>query len=900
MKFSSKKKLIVKETASVVSLIIVVSFLVIPISGLILGNLLNPVGGLWNGLYYAEYPEVMVIEGSGHSGTVYRDQYAIPHIFCSSSADLGYIVGYLQAYDRLFSMDMQRRMISGWMASMLGPGSNNLNIQNDKLMRLFGFRRLAEELWNKMQVEAQTDTEIKEIIEVFTAYSAGVNKFIAECLPNKLPLEYVFLGLQPITWSPIDTLTVAKFMSWALCFNDADLDMTVIAEKFGKDIVRELVPEGPFDFEDVVIPNFTHPDNITDGNPIYSQSDLGLKLQDDGTDDSEFLTNIGEQAKMAKNVMNKIDDSIRDMIRYGCSNNWVVNGSLVDSGYPILCGDPHLTLMVPSVWWCMNYVNTSDPNECFYGVSFPGTPMIQIGFTPNVAWSATVTAVDVTDFYYENITHDYTQYWNGSQLRNLHNVTETIYVKGSNPVKYTIFFTKHDYNITDDFWCPIIPTDLSGTFKDYTNISIKSTYMLPDSGILKGFMNLPRAKNVTEYLDALRPYAYPGQNFVFADIQGNIALYPRALYPIRNVTGSQRDSDGHYRGRFILNGSTGQDEWTMYIPFEWVPHKINPDQKFLVSANQRTVNTTEYPYYLGYGFAEVYRANRINMLIRDQIAAGKNFTVEDMKKFQSDVYDVAASVFIPELLKAAEDQYGGNTVGILNDTLEELIWWNSSLNSMQYRMFRNISAPTIFDHWLNDFLNATFADEWIDKGIYETAMFPQIMCLQNLTINDQESHWFNRTDMAGNQTANWTMLHALNDTINDLSSELGNIVSEWNWSKVHVMAIEYLEGLLPVFDYPRYGCDGSARTVNVAVQNSKGEVKLGPSERMIVDFSKLKSQDLYPSVLTIPSGQNGNPASSHYSDLFQLWKNYDYPQALFPRNISAYPTNLITSRVFFR
>ncbi|NHI91585.1 MAG: penicillin acylase family protein [Candidatus Lokiarchaeota archaeon] len=894
------KKLLAKEAGSVTSLILIILVLTIPFLGIGLGDLLNPVGGVWNGMLYAEYPEVMVIDQSGYSGVVYRDELAIPHIFTARSVDLGYIVGYLQAYDRLFSIDMQRRQISGWLSEILGAGTNNANLESDKLMRLFGFRRLATELWNQMLIEAKTDPEMKEIVDVFIAYSAGVNRFIADCLPNKLPLEYVYLGLQPINWHPIDTLTLAKYMSFALCYNDVDLDMTILAEKFGKNVTVELVPNGPYDFEDVVIPNFTHPDNTTDGNP-YQSLDLSLELDSKSlNDDGSFLTAAAEQAIAIKSITNKFDETLKNMITDGCSNNWVVNGSLTDTGYPILCGDPHLPLMVPSIWWCMHAVNTSNPEESFYGVSFPGTPIIQIGFNQKVAWSATVTAVDVTDFYYE--IHNGTHYlWNNSytaEWRPLNKTTEIINVKNSAPVSFDLLCTKHDLNEMDDFWCPIIPSDLSGDFHSLTNISIKSTYMMPNSGILKFFMKMPRAQNVTDYLNALEPYAYPGQNFIFADIAGNIALYPKAFYPIRNATGTQFDDDNNYRGRYIMNGSTGKDEWTGYIPFEWIPHKVNPDQMYLASANQRTVNTTEYPYYMGYAFEEGYRGMRINMLIREKISAAEKISVEDMKDFQHDVYDIAASVFIPELLDAAEQFYGGLTTNLLNDTLEELIWWNNSANSMQYQMFRNLSAPTIFDHWLNDYQNLTFSNEWIDNGIYGEARYPQTMCLQNLTINDKSSKWFNLTGNAG-ENATYIMLKALNETIEDLTKELGNIVSQWNWSRVHIMKIEYLQGFMPAFDYPTYGCDGSRRTLNVAGQNSKGEVKNGPSERMIVDFAKLVSGDLYPALLTIPSGQNGNPASSHYSDIFQYWKNYDYPQSLFPRNISAYPTNLIYSRVYF-
>ncbi|MHA1145823.1 MAG: penicillin acylase family protein [Candidatus Helarchaeota archaeon] len=893
---SISKRLIIKQVAAIVGLIIIIPVMTIPIiEGLPpFGTLFNPIGGIWNGMYYAEYPYLMYVDGQGHSGTVYRDGYGIPHIFCSEETDLSFIVGYLQAHDRLFSMDMQRRQISGWLSEILGPGTDDANIEMDKLMRLFGFRRLAEELWQKMQADAPNDPELQKLNENLEAYAAGVNKFILECLPYKLPFEYVFLGIQPKTWDVVDTLTLAKYMSWALCFNDVDLDSTIIANAYNKSVAAKLVPEVPFEFEDVVIPNFTQPENESDGNPIITMG-FGPSPETD----PKFLENAAAQASIVKDAFKKLDNTLRDLIRFDCSNNWVVNGSLTDTGYPILCGDPHLMLMVPSVWWCMQYVNTSNPDDCFYGVSFPGTPLIQIGFTTHTAWSATVTAVDVTDFYYEEFSQDKTQYKFNNTWRDVYTKTETISVLGRAPVQFEMRYTKHDYNSTDDFWCPVIPSDFTSTFGNFTDISMKSTYMLADYGILKGFYRLIKTKSYQDYIEALKPYGYPGQNFVFADTLGNIALFPKSFYPIRNATGTQLDEDGFSRGRFIMNGSSGNDEWTMYIPFEWIPHKVNPDQMYLVSANQRTVNTSEYPYYLGYAFAEGYRGNRINMLIREKISQGQNITVQDMMNWQKDVYDVAASVFVPQLLDAANQYYGGSfgtTADLLNQSLEILTQWNQS-GTQQYRMLKELIAPTIFDFWLKKYLNLTFIDEWTDASIVGKASLPQTMLLQNLTLNDPTSHWFNQTSTAKTENASDIMLLALNETIDELSTEYGASTASWIWGDIHKLKIQYLQGMLPAFDYPYYSFDGGDRTVMVA---HGLDVKLGQSMRLIVDFSRLKdTSDLTPVYHSVPGGQNGNPASSHYSDLFELWRTYEYFQPLFPRTITAMPTNQIISTTRF-
>ncbi|MHA1694178.1 MAG: penicillin acylase family protein, partial [Candidatus Helarchaeota archaeon] len=893
-----KKSLIVKLGGSVIGAIVLVTFLMVPIGGLVgLGNLLSPIGGIWNGSNYAEYQEFVVIKGSGHYGTVYRDRLGIPHIFAKTYDDLAYIIGYLQARDRLFSMELQKRLIAGRLSEILGVQA----LQQDKFMRLLGFARSGNELLKKMTEDAPSDPELQEILSGLNAYCAGINRYIDEIKPYKLPFEYVFLGIQPEYWTVADIMAFLKFESYSLSFNEFDILMTLLKDTLGNKTVEELVPYKPYPFEKVVIPNFitnesggTPKKGFGGNNGIYEFSQSSLR---------EIPEYKGELEAIFKVFQNNDVFNLKKQIVQACSNNWVINGTLSYSGKPILSNDPHLPLILPPVWWEFQFTNsTPGSDDSVYGVSFPGAPVAEIGHTRYIAWGCTVTAYDQNDFYAEKFTADGKHYYfNKTELRKIETITETIKIKGSAPYYYSIKFTRHNLTEEDNFRCPVINSTDWGYPGDL-NLSIKWTGYAPDYGMVKAFFRLNKAKSIQDYLDAMKVYSYPGQNFVFADVEGNIALYPKANYPVRNATGIVK------QGRYILNGSNGEDEWTGYIPFDWVPHKINPKQMFLASANQRAVNTSEYTrYYTSYAFAESYRARRIYELLENESLYnklnGSKITIEKMKRFQTDYYDVAAEVFVPYLLQAFNISHPAGVPNsgdwaLINKSIEELKTWNESRD--RWVMDKDLIAPTIFDTWLSFYRLFTLNDELKKANLSISGYAIQMLTdfIENLTRFNQSSKWFDNVSTPQKENASDIMLLALNATIEQLSRDLGEFTN-WKWGNYHFMDIEYMRGEmegLEAFNFPIYGCSGSSRTINVA---SGKYVHGGPSMRMIVDFEMLSNGSIYSGFLTLPGGQSGNPISSHYNDNYQYWKNNNYHLILFPSSINKYPKSQIYSTVVF-
>lgn len=839
-----------------------------------LGRLLSPVGGIWNTSNQAYYPEYMEIKepSLGSQVTVYRDHMGIPHIYAASEADFAFAIGYLQAQDRLFSIDIERRFVKGQISELMGPEFLDADVE----AKFLGFERCGKAMWAALQNHSDPDADL--IVYLIQRFCDGLNRYIQDISPNNLPMEYLYLGITPQEYTPEDICALAKFMSYMLSFEDWDLTTTRLADAFGKNKLFELMPFEPYPFEVPVIPNFSTP------------ADTGVPLVKGPSQPEE---NLSLKATMAKLAIESSYGKIKSWIQEfgGCSNNWVVNGSLTTTGYPILCGDPHLMLMLPSVWWEFHYVNTVT-GESLYGVAFPGTPLCEIGMNNFVGWSATITAIDCLDFYVETLSSDGEYYLFNNSWRKIESVTEVIKVNGESDYVMTINFTKHDYNPEDDFLCPIYPDT---TYKNKA-VSIKWTGFDDEPGMFIALWKMAHARNVTDFQNALRSFTGPGQNFIFGSVQGDIGIFPTAKYPVRNASGSLKDGDGYFKGALLLNGSNGLDEWTGYIPFEWIPQQINPDQMYLQSANQRTVNTSEYQkYYLAWRQIEGYRGRAINRYLKN--AAPHSITVEDMQRLQADIFDVAASVFVPELLNAAKTQYGNIADPWLNQTIEILTAWNETGTYAD----KTEVAPTIWDEFLEIYLRETFSDEYAAAGILGE-YYPKIQALEYLTCYNATSLWFNDTVTAQKENASDIMLRSLNLTITSLRNDLGDDMTEWKWGSVHQMDIRFLsfgswESPMPQLNIPKYPADGSEWTINVAPGH---DVQEGPSMRMVIDFSNLAKNDTYVGYLSYPGGQSGNPLSPHWRDNFELWKQYQYHGILFPLSIAEYPTDYIKATAVFK
>ena len=559
---------------------------------------------------FAQTPtETLSVSGLKDSVIVRRDDRSIPYIEAKDDVDLYFAQGYVTAQDRLWQMDLYRRVAGGRTAEIFGSS----RLDEDKRWRRFGFANVVEETYKNYLTP--------ELRAVLDNYTRGVNAYISTLNKDSLPPEFRILQYQPEEWKPTDSMLIGKILSDALSTSWYDDAMRA---KF-KDLPKEL-------FDELFIEKTPY-DVLVVGKDLEVQSPKPKvqSLKSESRNLFEFADNIHTAAIKDAETRKRSLESIGFYQEFNAaSNNWVVSGKRTLDGKAILANDPHLQASAPSIWYL---TNLSSPTQRVSGVTFPGTPGVVLGHNEFIAWGATNLEPDAQDLYIETF-NDKNEYKTEKGFRAAKIRTEEIKVR-PNPLKPETEVVKLEVIETDD---GIIIQD-DGTKKT----ALKWTALDPKNNEFGAFYRLDLAKNWNEFKAALKTYGGATQNFVYADTQGNIGFHNGGAIPIR--------SSGD--GSVPYDGSKNVGKWTGYIPFEELPESYNPPEGFIVTANQRIAGDS-YPHFLGHGWANPFRARRIYQLL----AANEKVTVNDCMTIQSDLYDIARANFAREIVKieAASDE----------------------------------------------------------------------------------------------------------------------------------------------------------------------------------------------------------------------------------------------------
>jgi penicillin G amidase len=409
------------------------------------------------------------LSGLRERAEIIRDRWGVPHIYASNTEDLAFAVGYAQAQDRLWQMELNRRAACGTLSEMVGEQG----LEIDRLTRRIGFRRAAERDWREAEAEERAALE---------AYSAGVNAYIARA---KMPLEFTIVRSRPEPWTPVDSLAFGRLFGWALTGNwDSEIVRSWTIERFGAELMAELEPMYPAGAPVIVPP--------------------------------------GTEAKGARPDLLEDLRQLEDLVslpRRGASNNWAVDGTKSATGKPLLASDPHLTLSVPPIWWEMHL---DSPGMKAAGVGLPGLPAVVMGHNDRIAWGMTAAQVDGDDLFVEQVDPaDAPRYrQNGKWSRGEVFREEIAVRKRSEPVVEEVLVTRHG---------PVISPAIRGETR---TLSLKTTALEPAHQV-KAMMKVMRAQNWEEFREALRLWPFPSLNFAYADVDGNIGYQLAGLAPVR-------------------------------------------------------------------------------------------------------------------------------------------------------------------------------------------------------------------------------------------------------------------------------------------------------------------------------------------------------------------------------
>lgn len=557
--------------------------------------------------------------------TVRRDERGIPYIEAANLSDLSVAQGYVTASDRLWQMDLIRRVVRGELAEILGRDA----LAQDKIHRTYGVVQV---------VDAEVAGASKETRDVLEAYARGVNDYIESLDTKSLPPEFQLLQYRPRPWTPADSLLIVKFF------------FGVLSDTWETDIMRAALAGVPAEKREALLVETSPLDVIVVGRDTKSKAKLSQQSDSSVTENVSTLRALNEMRATLTSAVERL--GLMDLNREA-SNNWVVSGKRTSSGKPLLANDPHLPSSAPSIWYMMNL---SAPGLRVAGVTAPGLPGVVIGHNERIAWGFTNVGPDVSDVYLEKFDpQNPVRYMTPAGWREAEVRREEIKVRKA--------FTSADtetqtIEVTVTRHGPIVFE------REGKRYALRWTALDPKLTDIQGLFAINYARNWTEFQAALSHYTAPMQNMVYADVDGHIGYYAAGRVPVR------KSGDGS----LPYDGSTDAGEWTGYIPFEKLPHLFDPPSGIIVTANQRIVGA-DYPYFLTHEWAAPYRARRIFELLQ----AKQKLTADDFRAIQGDTYSIAAAIFVRETVKTLQPNAKENEK--LRATLESLQVWNAHVGS---------------------------------------------------------------------------------------------------------------------------------------------------------------------------------------------------------------------------
>ncbi len=713
---------------------------------------------------------------------VRRDARGVPHLRAQSLEDLCFAQGYVTAEDRLWQMDLARRLAEGELSEIVGERTLRIDIEN----RTLGFRQAAERAVAEMDPDSA---------RMMAAYAQGVNAFIATH-DTQLPIEFAVLGYKPRPWQAVDSfgaaLNMAKILNttWPL-----DLVRERIRGKISADLYLDLFPDhSPYDHPVAEVPPAAAPADAKPGtDSSFDSSPLDPVL--------EALTEPEEYSAAGRG-----------------SNDWVVGGAHTESGKPLLANDPHLGHSIPSVWYM---IHLKAPGLEVSGVSLPGLPFVIIGHNERIAWGMTNTGPDVQDLYVESFNfRDPGKYlhnaeWVAAEVRD-----EVIKVRKERDYHFTVKVTRHG---------PIISHDGD------RDLALRWTALEPHA-LTYPFLKIDQAGNWQEFTNALRGFSGPMQNFVYGDVDGNIGYYAPGWVPIRK----QGD------GTLPAQGSTDDYDWMGYIPFEDLPHAYNPAGGIIATANGRVVPDS-YPYLITRRWEAPFRTARIFQLLQ----SGSHLTVADMLRIQMDIYAME-DVWLAKRLVAAEAKHPASTpdaqyaLSLLKD------WDGEARADSAATLVCEVTRPVLLARLLRPKLGEDLSGySWAMSSIF----------LENVFDNSL-TRWL----PPGDADFDATLVKSLEDGVARIPDLVHSRSHEaWKWGETIPLTFHHpLSGGIPIFGrylnvgpFPQQGTLTTVKATTPA---------MGPSMRMIVDFSNLEN-----SVQNLTLGESGQILSAYYKDQFEAW-----------------------------
>ena len=763
------------------------------------------------------------LEGLEQSVEILKDRWGISHIYAQTEHDLFFAQGYSAARDRLFQFEIWRAQATGTAAEILGPRA----IDRDHGTRLFKFRGDMTQEMNHYHPNG---------VEIITAFVAGVNAYIKEALtaPDDLPLPFRLLGIEPKLWTPEVVISRHQGLlgNIGLELNTGRAVCTIGEEK-----VRELRYFHPHD-PILTLDPLVNCDSLVSNDVLhlYTSYRRPIRFEPDDIVLAEFRNSEIAFESIAS-VMNEEEKELqkRSIDDIG-SNNWVVSGELTQDGWPMMINDPHRSQAIPSLRYWSHLVG---PGWNVIGGGEPEIPGISIGHNEFGAWGLTVFNTDGEDLYvYETNPLNSNQYRYNGYWEEMRVISETINVKGSEPVELELKYTRHG---------PV-------SFEDVENnlaYAVRPAWMEVGGAPYLASLRMDQAQTWEEFREASNYSNIPGENMIWADREGNIGWQAVGIAPIRR----------NFSGMVPVPGD-GRYEWDGYLPINAKPNEYNPARGFIETSNSN-YTPPNYPYLdaIGFTWTDPFRWARGS----EVLGSGRKFNMTDMIELQHDYLSIPARTLMPffKSLEAEDPQ--------VEQARQMLLNWDFVLNKDSIEA----GIYVAFERQLLDNIEALkvpeIAQSYLSVGMKTT--------IDMLLAPDGD---FGVDPIQGRDEF---LIHTLSQGIATLREKLGPNIENWVYGQEdykhalirHPLSPalnDELQQRLNVGPLPRGG-----NGFTLGNTGSGDNQTSGASFRIFID-----TRDWDNTLGMNTPGQVGDPDSPLYENLFELWANDKVFPAFYSRN----------------
>jgi penicillin amidase len=660
-----------------------------------------------------------------------------------------------------------------------------------------------------------------DILAVSQSYCDGVNAFLADPA-FKAPVELFLARWRPTPWTPHDCMAWGRVMYWQLCRGwSNEVVRAMLVDAVGPQAAAEL-EIGPMPGEIPTLPD-------------------GIEVR--GIDPAGMVPGSGPVAARGMG-----------------SNAWALSPQRTTTGGAILANDMHMPLMLPSFWYENHLVGGGFEVT---GVSLPGIPLVLVGHNARISWGMTLAHTDAEDTFVERFDpanpHRYEVpapsgtapgapvYADAEVIR------EEIRVRGRRkPHVEEVVITRHG---------PVV----SGLFGAIDKrLALQSTALQPCVAA-RGWLLLNRAAGWDGFVEAMRCVETPPLNIVYADVDGNVGYWNSGTLPVR--------SSG--LGDLPSPGWTGQGDWVGTIPFEQMPHALNPVRGYIVSCNQ-SIAGPDYPHFLGRTFISGSRALRVHQFIEERGRLG----LQDCRSLQADVTSLPAREFVRRLegLTSIDPD--------VRAALDLLRAWDGRLTEHSaaaavYEAARHATMRRMLEPALGQDLTSRLLGLGFDPAVNLTNEFYGHDIQVLLRLLDTPDSWWVRE--AGGREA--LLVAGLKAAMVFLRDRLGTDPAQWHWGDLHGATFSHMLGDQPPLDrilnlgpVPVGGDSDTPNQTAMMPDRPYGTRAWAPTFRQIIDMA-----DLSRSLVIHAPGQSGQFSSPHFDDLLDAWRRCEHHPMLWTR-----------------